>query len=271
MAPKRNWKHTLKSFPSLSALRQGENSQGGLQIEERDTIILILGQTGAGKSTFVNHAVGREAASVGHSLNAHTATITPYMCPTHPDPNSGRVFLVDTPGFNDTWDSDRAIVKRILDWLQNSCKPKTRFGGIIYLYEISQARDNPTANFMHPTKLSEPEAPKYVILATVKWNDARADVAELREAQLKKSWSMMVERGSQMARFNDSTESALQIINMFPKETLSIERMQKEFRRILGTLPAEPSGSKDGFISKVFGKISWVGVFFPVVNTQEDI
>ncbi|KAG5716778.1 hypothetical protein E4T56_gene7897 [Termitomyces sp. T112] len=258
MAPKRNWKPTLKSFPSLSALRQNDSSQGGFQIEEKDAIFLILGQTGAGKSTFVNHALGREAASVGHNLNAHTTTITPYMCPIHPEPNSGRIFLVDTPGFNDTWDSDRAIVKRILDWLQHSCKPKTKFGGIIYLYEISQARDNPTANFMHPTKLSEPEALKYVILATVKWSDARVDAAELRETQLKKSWSMLVERGSQMARFNDSTESAHQIINMFPKEALPIERIQKEFRRILGMLPAEASDSKEGFISKVFGKISWL-------------
>ncbi|KAG5351851.1 hypothetical protein C0989_004741 [Termitomyces sp. Mn162] len=231
MAPKRNWKPTLKSFPSLSALRQNDSSQGGFQIEEKDAIFL----------QFVNHALGREAASVGHNLNAHTTTITPYMCPIHPEPNSGRIFLVDTPGFNDTWDSDRAIVKRILDWLQHS-----------------QARDNPTANFMHPTKLSEPEALKYVILATVKWSDARVDAAELRETQLKKSWSMLVERGSQMARFNDSTESAHQIINMFPKEALPIERIQKEFRRILGMLPAEASDSKEGFISKVFGKISWL-------------
>lgn len=144
--------------------------------------------------------------------------------------------------------------------LNYSCKPRTQFGGIIYLYEISQARDNPTATFMHPTKLSEPEAPRYVILATVKWNDCRADVAELREAQLKKSWSMLVERGSQMARFNDSTESARQIIKMFPKDALSIERMQKEFRRILGTLPAESSDSKEGFISRVFGRISWASI-----------
>ncbi|KAG6855724.1 hypothetical protein H0H87_011616 [Tephrocybe sp. NHM501043] len=172
--------------------------------------------------------------------------------------SSGRVFLVDTPGFNDTWDSDRAIVKRILDWLQNSCQPTTKFGGIIYLYEISQSRDNPTTNFMHPTKLSEPQAPQYVILATVKWNLVRAPVAELRESQLKEFWSNMSQRGSQMARFNDTPESAHKILDMFPKTALPVERMQREFRRILGLLPNE-GGSKDGFISKLFGKITWLG------------
>ncbi|KAG6810043.1 hypothetical protein H0H92_013605 [Tricholoma furcatifolium] len=246
-----------KSISSQSTRKQAEIVLDESKIQENDIIYLVLGQTGAGKSSFINHAIGREMASVGHSLDAHTSTIDPFVL-TSSSPSSGRVFLVDTPGFNDTWDSDRTIVKRILDWLQNSCHPNTRFGGIVYLHEISQARDNPTTNFMHPTKLSEPEAPRYVILATVKWNLVRAPVAELRESQLKEYWSKMADRGSQMARFSDSTESARQILDAFPKQALPVERMQKEFLRILGLLPLEPSGNKEGFISKLFGKITWV-------------
>ncbi|KAG6918307.1 hypothetical protein DXG01_015399 [Tephrocybe rancida] len=254
MAPKRK----QSKLPISSEPAGGTEVEERLLVGENDTIYLVLGQTGAGKSTFLNHALGRQAASVGHGLDAHTSTIDPFLL-TSGNPDMGRVFLVDTPGFNDTWDSDRAIVKRILDWLQTSCQPTTKFGGIIYLYEISQSRDNPTTNFMHPTKLSEPQAPKYVILATVKWNLVRrAAVAELRESQLKEFWSKMEDRGSQMARFEDSTESAHQILNMFPKTALSVERIQKEFRRILGTLP-DGSGSKEGFISKLFGRISWLG------------
>ncbi|KAG6823961.1 hypothetical protein H0H93_002756, partial [Arthromyces matolae] len=104
------------------------------------------------------------------------------------------------------------------------CKPQTRFGGIIYLHEISQARDDPKTNFMHPTKLSEPDAPKYVILATVKWNLVKTPVvAELRESQLREFWSKMVERGSQITRFHESTESARLILEMFPKNPLPVE------------------------------------------------
>ncbi|KAG6864614.1 hypothetical protein C0991_008262 [Blastosporella zonata] len=253
MAPKRKQTKLTEVKPNSSG-KLARNAQDILKIQENDIIYLVLGQTGAGKSTFLNHALGREAASVGHSLDAHTSTIDPFLLTTT---ESGRIFLVDTPGFNDTWDSDRAIVKRILDWLQTSCHPNTKFGGIIYLYEISQSRDNPTTNFMHPTKLSEPQAPQYVILATVKWNLVRPPVAELRESQLREFWAQMAARGSQMVRFDNSAESAHRILDMFPKTALPVERMQREFRRILGLLP-DGSGIKEGFVSKLFGKIARV-------------
>ncbi|KAF5384283.1 hypothetical protein D9615_003442 [Tricholomella constricta] len=228
------------------------------KVQAEDTIFLILGQSGAGKSTFINHAIGEHVASVGENLSSHTVHIRPYSMTL----DSGRrIVLVDTPGFNDTYASDREIMQRIIDWLSTRCSPKMKFAGIIYLHEIIQTRTDPETNLMHPTKLSKPEAPKYVILVTVKWKEMKdpESVGKLRETQLKAQWKKMSDHGSQMSRFEDTTESARAIIDMFQVDPIEVEEIQEELRRILALLPPQAADRKDhgeGFISKLFGKLT---------------
>jgi predicted GTPase len=64
---------------------------------------------------FINKAADAERVAVGHRLRSCTAQIQTVFV-THPD-NHHRVVFIDTPGFDDTWDDDTEILKRISDWL----------------------------------------------------------------------------------------------------------------------------------------------------------
>ncbi|GLB39652.1 hypothetical protein LshimejAT787_0701620 [Lyophyllum shimeji] len=110
--------------------------------------------------------------------------------------------------------------------------------------------------YMHPMKLEKPDAPKYVILATVKWREVPPAVGQMRETQLNIAWKKMLDRGSRIARFGDTTESARAIIDMFENPT-TVEEILKELNHILGRLPKDTVDKKSGagFISKLFGRL----------------
>ncbi|KAF8064964.1 P-loop containing nucleoside triphosphate hydrolase protein [Lyophyllum atratum] len=247
-------KRTTKSN-ATTATRGTQRST--YRVQDEDTVVLILGQTGAGKSTFINWAIGHDVASVGHGLDSHTTDIQPYLMTSDGD---RRIVLVDTPGFNDTWMNDREIMGRIVEWLKNSCKPNMKFAGIIYLHEITQARTTPETNYMHPAKLSNPEASRHVILVTVKWSEVRSSIGQVREERLMDSWQKMAGGGSKIVRFLDSTESAHSIINMIQLTT--VEVILKELVLSFGKLPSNLPDKKvrgGGFVSKLFGRLTWRG------------
>lgn len=274
MAPKR-WR-LLSIVTSLTRLRPLSTPDEGPVVTpdyqspftEDDVLFLILGQTGVGKSSFINYALGREAALVGHNLESETSQIKHYFTPATSTGGS-RFVLVDTPGFNDTYLSDRRIMHGIVVWLRDQCMSKMKFAGIIYLHDITQARENPETNLMHPTKLSPPEAPKHLILVTVKWgfttNTSNEDVRELRKTQcetrekeLKTHWKKMSDAGSLITRFEDSKESARKILGMIQAPPMEMQEIAKELGRIFGMLPELPEertlGDAVGFISRLFGK-----------------
>jgi hypothetical protein len=70
------------------------------------------------------------------------------------------------------------------------------------------------------TKLCGDEALKHVILVTTMWTRVKGDIAERRDAELQeKYWSPMLERGSQSQRFNDTFNSAWDIVDSISKHT----------------------------------------------------
>lgn len=230
----------------------GKRKQTTTLFQHNDELVMVLGQTGAGKSSFINHAMGSKVASVGGDLNSHTQEIKPYFMSSK---GSSRIVLVDTPGFDDTHRSDREIMVKILEWLRAQCmlpsSPVIKFAGIIYLHEISQARANTNTELMNPMKLSRPEISRHVILVTTKWKEIKQTVGLERERNLSNQWQLMKKAGAHMARFNESTQSALDIIDMLKVAPVGVERLEKELNSILNLLPAD----SEGFISRFFGKI----------------
>lgn len=140
--------------------------------------------------------------------------------------------------------------------IQNRCKPSVTFAGVIYLYEITQARHIPKPNFMTPTKLSNPEAAQNVILTTVKWNEVTPAIGEQRERELTENWSEMYKHGSQMARFNNTPESAKDVVGLIlGRKLVTVGLIHQEFSRILGILPKQSLWSVfGGLLSTLFGR-----------------
>jgi hypothetical protein len=81
-----------------------------------DVLFFVLDDTN-GILKFINTAVGRLAVEVGHDLESMTAEPRSILC----DALAESVYLVDTPGFDDTYnENDIATLNKIIDWFNNS-------------------------------------------------------------------------------------------------------------------------------------------------------
>ncbi|KAF9555461.1 hypothetical protein CPC08DRAFT_821053 [Agrocybe pediades] len=191
--------------------------QGG---ESRQEIIIpIMGATGAGKSTFFNYLVQdeKQQTKVGHKLTSCTSKLhpAPLTFPNDPFLQQYTVTLVDTPGFDDTYIDDTAILQRIADWLKNKCRDKKVLGGVIYLHDISSDRFCATArrNLEMFNRMCRDAALEKVIIGTTKWGRVPPDIGAKHEDELKKvHWRSMLEKGAQTMQFEDSYDSALSFI-----------------------------------------------------------
>ncbi|KAF9765717.1 hypothetical protein IL306_001984 [Fusarium sp. DS 682] len=127
------------------------------------------------------------------------------------------VYLIDTPGFDDTGRSDTEVLSEIAAWLTDSYKHQIRLHGIIYLHRISDVRMQGSAkkNLVTFKELCGEDALKKVVLASTMWDIVPAEKATKREQELKDTpefWGWMLSKGSSIHRYNNTTESARQII-----------------------------------------------------------
>ncbi|KAH7914569.1 P-loop containing nucleoside triphosphate hydrolase protein [Hygrophoropsis aurantiaca] len=206
--------------------------------ERTDINILILGLTGAGKSTFINAAIGgREIAVVGHGLESCTKDPQPFTFPK-PDEPTRRIVLVDTPGFDDTYAEKTDTVNQIGNWLKMLLENDAKIAGVIYLHDISQGRSVTTDSAWKTTQeICGQDAFKNMIMATTKWRlpPGSAELERRREKELSDIvWKDARERGSRIARFDGTQESARQIISLAARKPLitplQLERDLKQGR-----------------------------------------
>ncbi|KAF8064986.1 P-loop containing nucleoside triphosphate hydrolase protein [Lyophyllum atratum] len=219
----------------------------------RDIVIPVMGPSGAGKSTFINAVLGADRMPVGHKLTSCTsqleyAVIESVESP-YPALKGCRVIIVDTPGFDDTYEGDAEILQRIATWLEESYLQKAVLGGVIYLHDISHDRFSGTARrnldiFNH---LCGDAALCKVVLGTTKWGRVPAEGGNMREAELRNVyWKSMIDKGSQVRRFQGSKESALEFINvvLHNKVKYRILEMQKELAVDRKIVPETKAGKE---------------------------
>ncbi|KAH7910731.1 hypothetical protein BJ138DRAFT_1152279 [Hygrophoropsis aurantiaca] len=220
-------------------------------------VFIVLGSTGAGKSTFINFAAGKDVAHVGHGLKSATSDITPYIVQNPSNPTRYAV-LLDTPGFDDTWLEDKIILSRIIDWLT-----KNNYGsalrGIIYLHDIAIPRSMISMNIMGPIKIDTPQVTSGTILVTTRWGCNDRSITRRSEADLTEIyWKDMLERGAHMAPFTDSRESAWDILNtLFQADPIDGSLILQELRHSLNTLERQAkrsTSSRGGFFAQLFGR-----------------
>jgi rubrerythrin len=148
-------------------------------------------------------------------------------------PNGKKIFLIDTPGFDDTYRSDTDILREIADWLAQAYQFRVRLTGIIYLHRIIDVRIGGSGmkNLRMFRKLCGEGGLGSVVLATTMWSLCPAEDAKRREEQLVHQndlWQFLVGKGASVFRQDNGAVSGQKIIdhlvNRAQPVTLDIQR-----------------------------------------------
>ncbi|KAI6104197.1 P-loop containing nucleoside triphosphate hydrolase protein [Pisolithus sp. B1] len=179
-------------------------------------VIAIMGPTGSGKSNFINKLTGCEEESGADKLESCTQDIREFIV----NIASGKHYLfVDTPGFDDTYRSDRDVLRTIATWLEKKYRGEVKLTGIIYTHRISDNRMSGSLckNLDLFGRLCGDKAAQCVRLVTTMWDNQRPENTELyqsRVLQLKEDfWKPLISVGARHERFANTQESAWKIVN----------------------------------------------------------
>jgi hypothetical protein len=128
-----------------------------------------------------------------------------------------KFWLVDTPGFDDTYRSDSEILREVSLWLNKAHESELKLTGIIFLQRISDVRVGGSGirNIKMFQKLCGDETLASVVLATTMWDMTSEKAAIDREKELKQQpllWKRMIDHGSQVYRHDKDKISATSII-----------------------------------------------------------
>ncbi|KAF2728664.1 hypothetical protein EJ04DRAFT_538290 [Polyplosphaeria fusca] len=214
------------------------------QLGPDDLVIAVMGVTGCGKTTFVNH-FSDYPLMIGHGLDSCTQIVQVVPCTLA---SGSKIYLVDTPGFDDQLRSDSEILRELALWLNSAHKLKIKLTGIVYLHRILDVRIGGTGarNIRMFKKLCGQESLGSVVLATTMW-DFLPDPTKghEREAELKREkllWKPMIDLGSEMMRQDNGRLSAMKIIeylmNRSKPVVLEIQREMVDQKMQLGQTAA---------------------------------
>ena len=127
------------------------------------------------------------------------------------------IYLVDTPGFDDSERSDTEILLEITAWLSEAHKEKLKLSGIIYLHRIPDVRvgGSGVANLKMFRGLCGDTNLESVVLATTMWDQIDKETGESREVMLMQDtnlWAPMIEHGSKVMRHDNKKVSGSGIL-----------------------------------------------------------
>lgn len=187
--------------------------------------ILVLGQTGAGKSSFINqvlqpdHRAGSpRTAEIGNSLLSCTKDVNEYSCIAD---NGRRLTLIDTPGFDDTHSSDAEVLTSIANYLARKFQSGRRIHGVILLHPIIDVRLSASAIKMAEIvkRICGREFYARVALVTNMWQLlTNMEIGYQREHELLnhlKFWADFRDASAPHFRHSKTKESASKIMEGF--------------------------------------------------------
>ncbi|KAF3105103.1 hypothetical protein TWF594_005690 [Orbilia oligospora] len=210
-----------------------------LNHESDDTIILLIGQTGTGKTSFIYNATGNPNAKIGEELESETSEISQYDLFV----DGHRVVLVDTPGFDDTEIPDADIFRNLAEWLAKSYKQGKLIAGIIYFQRITDNRLSKNAKrniFTFKDICGEGFMENVMLLSTLWARDgAEREKQARREDKYRENgdyWKSMLDQGAKTDRyrhydpheFGDAQRRAHEIISKILDNQPQTTRIQQE-------------------------------------------
>ena len=144
------------------------------------------------------------------------------------------IYLVDTPGFDDSDRSDIEILLEITAWLTEAHKEKLKLSGIIYLHRIPDVRVGGVgvANLQMFRALCGDTNLESVVLATTMWDQVDKATGESREVMLMQDtnlWAPMIGHGSKVMRHDNKKVSGSEILRyLLERRTRVTLEIQKE-------------------------------------------
>lgn len=135
-----------------------------------------------------------------------------------------RVYLIDTPGFDDTFRSDTEVLKEIAFSLASLYKQGVKLAGLLYLHRITDRKMQGSAlKSLHMLKAvcGESSFPNVVLVSTM-WNvleqsGVSFDSGVQREKELRSNdnfWGLMEKGGSHIVRHSGGLQSAISIVSL---------------------------------------------------------
>ncbi|KAF9054792.1 hypothetical protein BJ165DRAFT_1523271 [Panaeolus papilionaceus] len=196
----------------------GEISLEKYKTDEYGYTILILGPTGAGKSSFLEALAGpsQKLSLSSNQLAGYTQHISPFTLVNakfkmYGDP----ITLVDTPGFSDSKFSEKEILDMVNDWINQQ--------RILYLVPINGTRlpgtQRRTLEMLRTfLKSSAQRNLTHLTFVTTMWDmlysegalsRGQSNFEELHDKQLKD----FIDEGARMVKFTNTPLSALQVLD----------------------------------------------------------
>ncbi|KAF2652457.1 hypothetical protein K491DRAFT_663659 [Lophiostoma macrostomum CBS 122681] len=216
MDPSRVSERHASSAPELSVIDPSDDPIAGRSWP--DIAVLVMGLTGAGKSTFISQLT-RANVEISHSLQSCTTEVNAYQ---YNRANGQRVFLLDTPGFNDSRHEDGYLLEKIGGYLcamyQNHY---VSLGGLIYVHRITDTRmaGSSLKSLRIFEKICGENNFSNVHVITTMWDMLKTvnaqSAGDEREQRLKEKpefFGCLMRKNATMTRFGLNQKSALQII-----------------------------------------------------------
>jgi len=196
----------------LKSLFGLDRKPSGIGEQNEDIFIFVIGPTGAGKSNFINVATRKEEAKVGHTLSDGTTAVQGVRCPYSDHGRNRYVVFVDTPGLEP--DNGAVFEKKIELWWKLHAKGRIA-AGILYIHPITNRKmtNPPTSNLLGLDSLCGGQICKKIVLVTTMWSSNVAAEEKREEAIRTNYWKKMLDGGSGMVRFENTTESAWHVVN----------------------------------------------------------
>jgi hypothetical protein len=129
-----------------------------------------------------------------------------------------KIYLVDTPGFDDDVRTDSEILREVATWLNHAHKNKLKLSGIIYLQRIADVRIGGSGirNIKMFKKLCGDDGLGSVVLATTFWNyfpdTQQANAREKQFMEKDNLWKPLIQQGSKVFRQDSDKSSATSIV-----------------------------------------------------------